>query len=256
MSCSTLAPTGLVYVCTVQVLFLSRRVSIAPHPPFPCTVQMLLSSRSARIAPLPPPPFLGGGSGCNWDCVLSLHVAGGDRSVKLCVVALRGNRGSGCATRSPSHIDVVLHPGSHRVGVCLYSTGVILVEACEHSPTPPISLYCTGVIIVEERAHSPPPFLGGGGSGCNWDCVLSLHVAGGDRSVKLCVVALRGNRGPGCATCSPSHIDVVLHPGSHRVGVCLYSTGVILVEACEHSPPPPISLYCTGVCYYRRGARA
>ena len=33
MSCPTLAPTELVYVCTVQVLFPSRRVGIVPAPP-------------------------------------------------------------------------------------------------------------------------------------------------------------------------------------------------------------------------------
>ena len=45
-------------------------------------------------------------------------------------MALRGNRGPGSATCSPSQID---------------------------APPPPISLYCTGIIPVEERAHSPPP---------------------------------------------------------------------------------------------------
>ena len=74
MSCSTLAPTGLVYVCTIQVLLSSRHVSIAPPTPFPRTVQVLFPSRSAGIAP--PPPIFVGGPGYDWDCVLSLHVAG------------------------------------------------------------------------------------------------------------------------------------------------------------------------------------
>ena len=74
----------------------------------------------------------------------------------MCVAALRRNRGPGCATCSPSQIDVVLYSGSHRVGVYLY---------------------CTGAIPVEERGHSPPLFFIGG-SGCDWDCVLSLPVAG------------------------------------------------------------------------------
>ena len=43
------------------------------------------------------------------------------------------------------------------------------------------------------------------------------------RSVELCVVALRGNRGPGCATCSRSLLSV---------------KGVILVEEYGHSHPP------------------
>ena len=73
------------------------------------------------------------------------------------MVALRGNRGPGCATCSTSQIDVVLYRGSDRVSVCLYCTGVILVEACGHS--------------------SPPPFFAGG-PGCDWDCVLSLHMVG------------------------------------------------------------------------------
>ena len=34
MSCPTLAPTELVYVCTVKVLFPSRRAGIAPPPHF------------------------------------------------------------------------------------------------------------------------------------------------------------------------------------------------------------------------------
>ena len=44
---------------------------------------------------------------------------------------------------------------------------------------PPISLYYTGVILVEGRGYSapPPPFFVGS-PGCDWDCVLSLYVAG------------------------------------------------------------------------------
>ena len=82
---------------------------------------------------------------------------GWDRSVETCVVALRGNLGPGCATCSPPQIDVVLYPGSHRVGACLYYTGVAIVEACGHSSSHPISSYCTGVIPVEERGHSTSP---------------------------------------------------------------------------------------------------
>ena len=129
------------------------------------------------------------------------------------MVTLRDNRGSGCATCSPSQIDVVLYSGSDRVSVylyctgvissrrvaiaplpiSLYCTGVILVEACGYSP-PPISLYCTGVILVEKRGHSPlPPPYFVGGPDCEWDCVLSLHVVGyPDKSItflRLVVVA-------------------------------------------------------------------
>ena len=51
---------------------------------------------------------------------------------------------------------------------------------------PPISLYCTDVIPVEERGIvpprsvgiAPPPSFFVGGPGCDWGCVLSLHVAG------------------------------------------------------------------------------
>ena len=75
MSCPTLAPTELVYVCTVQVLFPLRGVGIAP-PPISffcfCTVQVLFPTRSTGKAPPPPIEGLGG----NWDCELSLHVAG------------------------------------------------------------------------------------------------------------------------------------------------------------------------------------
>ena len=53
MSCATLAPTVLVYVRTVQVIISSRRVGIAS-----------------------PAPFFIGSPGCDWTCVLSLHVAG------------------------------------------------------------------------------------------------------------------------------------------------------------------------------------
>ena len=72
------------------------------------------------------------------------------------MVALRGNRGPDCVTCSPLKIDVVLYPGSHRVGAYLYCTGVFLVEVSGHSPRPPISLYCTGVILVETCGHSSP----------------------------------------------------------------------------------------------------
>ena len=52
---------------------------------------------------------------------------------------------------------------------------------------PPISLYCTGVILVEACGHSSPPpfpctvqvlFSSRRSAGCDWDCVLSLHVVG------------------------------------------------------------------------------
>ena len=56
MSCPTLAPTELVYACSVQVLFPSRRAGIAPSP--------LISF------------FCIGGPACSWDCVLLMHVAG------------------------------------------------------------------------------------------------------------------------------------------------------------------------------------
>ena len=102
------------------------------------------------------------------------------------MVASQGNRGPGCATCSPSQIDVVLYPGSDRVSEYLYCTG-IMSRRVGIAP-PPITLCCTaGVIIVEACGHSPPP-------------------------------------------------------------ISLYCTGVILVEACgRSSPPPPIFLYCTGV---------
>ena len=60
MSCPTLAPTKLVYVCTEQALFLSRRVGIAHSSP-PTFIYLFI--------------FIGG-PGCDWDCVLSMHVAG------------------------------------------------------------------------------------------------------------------------------------------------------------------------------------
>ena len=55
MSYPTLSSTELVYVCTVQVLFPSKRVGIAPPPHL---------------------FFCIGGPACDWDCVLSMHVAG------------------------------------------------------------------------------------------------------------------------------------------------------------------------------------
>ena len=55
MSCPTLAPTELMRVCTVRVLFPSRRMSINPHP-F-SFVQVLFPSRSVGIAPPPFPLF-------------------------------------------------------------------------------------------------------------------------------------------------------------------------------------------------------
>ena len=48
------------------------------------------------------------------------------------------------------------YPGSHRVGICLYGTGVVPIEARGYS-TPPICL---------------------GNPACYWDCVLSMHAAG------------------------------------------------------------------------------
>ena len=49
-------------------------MSINPHP-F-SFVQVLFPSRSVGIAPPPLPLFFFvGGSGCDWGCVLSLHVA-------------------------------------------------------------------------------------------------------------------------------------------------------------------------------------
>ena len=68
ISCPTLAPTELVYVCTVQV-FPSSRMGIAPPPfSFFCIAQILFPLRSAVITPLPPI----GGPGCDWDYKLSL----------------------------------------------------------------------------------------------------------------------------------------------------------------------------------------
>ena len=112
---------------------------------------------------------------------IRVFYVGWDCSVEFCVVALRGNRGPDCATCSPSKIDVVLYPGSHKVGVCLYCTCVILVEACGHSfPPPPFP--CTVQMLFPSRSAgiSPPPphpfFVGG--PGFDWGCVLFLHVAG------------------------------------------------------------------------------
>ena len=84
-----------------------------------------------------------------------LSSVGWDTFVETGVVAL----GVNCAIFSPSQIDVVPYPGSHRVDVCLY---------------------CAGVIPVETRRHSSPPhfFFCIGGPACDWDCVLSMHVVG------------------------------------------------------------------------------
>ena len=112
------------------------------------------------------------------------------------MVALRGDRGPGCATCSPSQIDVVLYPGSDRVSECLHCTGIM--SRCVGIALPPISLHCRGVILVEAcghrrphflvlyryysrrgtRAQPPPTPIFVGGPGCVWDCVLSLHVVG------------------------------------------------------------------------------
>ena len=51
------------------------------------------------------------------------------------------------------------------------------------------------------------------------------------------MVALRGNREPGLRYLLAT-INVVPYPGSHRVDVRLYCTGVIPVEACGIAPPP------------------
>ena len=69
ISCRTLALTEFVCVCTVRVLFPSRRVGIAPPPHFLVLYRCYSARRSAGIAPTPPPIFF------DWDCVLSLHVA-------------------------------------------------------------------------------------------------------------------------------------------------------------------------------------
>ena len=57
ISCPTMAPTELVYVCTVQVLFQSRRIGIAP-PPISfylyCTDVITVEERGHS----PPPPSL------------------------------------------------------------------------------------------------------------------------------------------------------------------------------------------------------
>ena len=62
----TLAPTKLVYVCTLQVLFPSKREGIA-HP---------LYLPEARGYSTPPPLICLGGPTWEWDCVLSMHAAG------------------------------------------------------------------------------------------------------------------------------------------------------------------------------------
>ena len=83
-----------------------------------------------------------------------------------------------------------------------------------------------GFVVWERTRFFPPCIVGWLGSFCR-------DVCGG----------LERQSGPGCATCSPSQVDVVLYPGSYRVGVCLYCTGVILVLACRHRSRPHIS--CT-----------
>ena len=118
---------------------------------------------------------------------------GWDRSVELRVVALRGNRGPGCANCSPSQIDVVLYPGSDRVSEYLYCTGItsrrvgiapppfpctaqvlFLSRRVGIAPSP-LSLYCTGVILVEKRGHSPPPhFLFGARAVIGTVCFLCM----------------------------------------------------------------------------------
>ena len=58
------------------------------------------------------------------------------------------------------------------------------------------------------------------------------------------MVAMRGNRGPGCATCPPSQIDVVLYSGFHRV-VYVCTVQELFSSRRVHIAPPPISLHCT-----------
>ena len=74
ISCPTLAPTKLVCVCIVQVLFPSRRIGIAPPP-----VSFFLYRTD--VIPVKehghsPPPPSNRGPGCDWDYKLSLYVAG------------------------------------------------------------------------------------------------------------------------------------------------------------------------------------
>ena len=56
------------------------------------------------------------------------------------------------------------------------------------------------------------------------------------------MVASQGNRGPGCATCSPSQIDVVLYPGSDRVSEHLYCTGIMSRRVGIAPPPLPCAV--------------
>ena len=118
MSSSTLAPTGLVYVCTVQVLLSSRCVGIAPPPISSYCTGAILVEACGHSSPLhllvlyrcysrrgvwasPPPP-------------ISLYCTG-----TILVEA--------CGHSSPPPIS-------------LYCTGVIPVEEREHSPPPPHDL--------------------------------------------------------------------------------------------------------------------
>ena len=92
MSCPTLAPTELVYVCTVQV-FPSSRMGIAPPPHFIflyCTDVIPVEERG--LSPPPPPPRR---SGLRLGLqALSLHVAGHPKEyitlLRLMVVASSG----------------------------------------------------------------------------------------------------------------------------------------------------------------------
>ena len=143
------------------------------------------------------------------------------------MVALRGNRGPDCVTCSPLKINVVLHPGSHRVGVCWYCIGVFLVEVCGHSPPPPISLYYTGVILVEERGHSSPPFP------------CTVQVLFPSRSA--------GIPPPPISLYCTGVISVEERGHSPPLPIIsLYCTGVIPVEERGHSPPPVPPLFCWG----------
>ena len=114
-------------------------------------------------------------------------------------MALRGNRGPGCATCSPSQIYVVLYPGFHRVAVYLYCVQVLFSLRRVGIAPPPISLHFTGNILGEACGHSSP-------------LPISLYY------ISVIPVEEPGPSAP------PPH--------------SLYCTGVILVEACGHSPPP------------------